>query len=254
MGLAIPVTLTRAARGLRIRPRRLAGIGGRPITSARTRASLRARTSVRARASLRAGAGALPWIGARSWIGRRMSWQPAAPRSRIGLREPGRRVRLRGLRGAWSPIGPAPLPTLESAAGESRVRPGPPIRLNPPIRAGTLVRTSVAIGGGEIVWAHGTELAQPFLGAGLAAIWVVPPVGGFTAEPHLCRHSPTTSNRQARPPASSLPACRRAAAKIGDGPAVARCAAIAQEPTGQPSHARLTAATRLRRPNCLAAA
>ena len=240
MGLAAPVTLTRSGSGLGIRPRRLTGIGGRPDTSARTGQAR--------------GAGVLPGVRAQSWIGRSMSWQLAAPRSRIGLREPGRRVRLRGRRRAWSPVRPTALPALESAAGEPRVRACPPIRLSPPVRAGTLVRTGVAIGGGEIVGAHGTELAQPFLSTGLVAIWVIPPVAGFTAEPHFCRHSPITSHRQTRPAASSLAACRRAAAKISDGPAVARWAAIAQEPTGQPSHAGLPAATRLRRPNRLATA
>ena len=170
MGLAGLVTLTRSASGLGIRARRLTGIGGRPGTSAR------------AGAIVRAGAGALPGVPAQSWIGRGMSWQLAAPRSRIGLREPGRRVGLRGRRRAWSPVRPTALPALESAAGEPRVRACPAIRLSPPVRArtlvgagtlvraGTLVWTSVAIGGGEIVGAYGTELAQPFLSAGLVAI------------------------------------------------------------------------------------
>jgi hypothetical protein len=46
----------------------------------------------------------------------------------------------------------------------------PPIQPGALVDAGALVRTGVAVGGGEIVGAHGTELAQPFLGAGLVTI------------------------------------------------------------------------------------
>jgi hypothetical protein len=200
-----------------------------PVASTRTGCvAAPRRVGRRAAARVRARTRPLPRIGAQSRIGWRLGWQRAAPWPwpRIGLREPGRGVRLGWRRRAGRPVRPAALPALEASRGEPSIRLGPILRRAPAshgtpavrrapavrgARAGHRVpaierppllgtgapaRTSVAIGGGEFVRADRAELAQPLLGAGLVAIRVVSPVSGLTAEPHLCRHSPTSTQRR----------------------------------------------------------
>jgi hypothetical protein len=88
-------------------------------------------------------------------------------------------------------IAEAAVPVAEVPVGISRVRLRPSLQPRP-------VGGRIPVGRSQIVRPYGTELAEPFLGGWLVAICVVlPPVGGFTAEPHFCRHSPTSNHRPA---------------------------------------------------------
>jgi len=109
----------------------------------------------------------------------------------------------------------------------------------------TLVgKSGIPVGRRKRVGPDRPEFVQPLF-RGWLAVCVGALVGGPSAEYHLCRHSPTRTTaswdpqrarqlRRARPRGSLQARCRHT-----QGMAV-------HEPTGQPSHARLAAATRLR--------
>ena len=160
---------------------------------------------------------------------------------RTAQSRPRRGVRIRSA-GRWrtaSPVSPTP---IHFGLALPVPRPGLVLPLGPaPLRS-----SSIAIGRGEHVRPDRPELPQPVLGARLVAICVGPPVvGGLTAEFHLCRHSPTGNHHQPRSSAQPQATTQRVAVKITSGPAVPGRTVVAREPTGQPSHAQLPAATRL---------
>ena len=144
---------------------------------------------------------------------------------------------------AGRPIGPASV-----RAGPTAILIGP-AGLIPSLGATLFAGSCVSVSRRQHVRPDRPELTQPVLGVRLVAICVGPPVVGLPAKSHRCRHSPTSTHRQPGSSARPFAAAWRAAVGITSEPARPVRIVVAHEPTGQRSHARLAAATRLRLPN-----